>query len=106
MSLPSTPRPGRSVSATDFAARARPSLPPGFTVRNPVRTWGGADAETVDEGEKQLQRWLQHRDRLVSAEDFVTIAWRTPGVEIGRIEVIPAWSPESSTSNPGDAPGA
>jgi hypothetical protein len=60
----------------------------------------------VAQGEKQVQRWLQHRDRLVSAEDFVTIAWRTPGVEIGRIEVIPASSPELGANEPGDAPGA
>ncbi len=97
---------GRAGNVNSGAIRTAPLLPPGFTVSNPVRTWGGAAAETVDEGEKQIQRWLQHRDRLVSAEDFVTIAWRTPGVEIGRIDVIPAASPELGTNEPGDAPGA
>jgi len=38
----------------------------GFTVSNPVQTWGGADAENVQSGEKQVKRFLQHRDRLVS----------------------------------------
>src|SRR6185503_18665151 len=88
------------------AIKGGPSLPAGFTATNPVRTWGGADAETVEEGEKQVQRWLQHRARLVTAEDFATIAWRTPGVEMGRVEVIPAWSPALSPSEPGAAPGA
>src|SRR6266545_1883831 len=55
---------------------AAPSLPEGFKVSNPVETWGGADAESVAEGEKQIARYLQHRDRLVTAEDFRTIADR------------------------------
>ena len=68
------------------AIKPAPLTPSGFTVVNPIRTWGGADAETVSEGEKQIKRFLQHRDRLVSTEDFEAIAWRAPGVEIGRIE--------------------
>lgn len=83
-----------------------PVLPAGFTVSNPIRTWGGADAETPDEGEKQISRYLQHRDRLVTAYDFEVIALRTPGVEIGRVEVLPAFHPDLSTGRGGDAPGA
>lgn len=83
-----------------------PVLPAGFTVSNPIRTWGGADAETPAEGEKQISRYLQHRDRLVTAYDFEVIALRTPGVEIGRVEVLPAFHPELSTGRGGDAPGA
>jgi hypothetical protein len=82
-----------------------PALPAVIRVANPVRTWGGADAETVAEGEKQIARYLQHRDRLVSAEDFAAIARRTPGVEIGRVEVLPAYHPDWSVT-PGDAAGA
>jgi hypothetical protein len=83
-----------------------PVLPAGFTVSNPIRTWGGADAETPEEGEKQISRYLQHRDRLVTAYDFEVITLRTPGVEIGRVEVLPAFHPELSTGRGGDAPGA
>jgi hypothetical protein len=82
------------------------ALPAGVKVTNPVRTWGGAQAETVAEGEKQIARHLRHRDRLVSAEDFDTIVRRTPGVDVGRVDVIPAFSPELAPSLPGDAPGA
>ena len=80
-------------------------LPSGFTVSNPVQTWGGADAETVATGEKQVRRYLQHRDRLVSVDDFEAIACRTPGVQIGRIEVLPAFHPDLVPSEPGSAPG-
>lgn len=83
-----------------------PALPTGFTVTNPIRTWNGAAAESVSEGEKQIARYLQHRDRLVSAADFEAITMRTPGVAIGRVEVLPAFNPELSPSEPGDAPGA
>jgi hypothetical protein len=69
------------------------ALPDGIKVTNPVRAWGGADAETVGEGEKQITRYLQHRDRLVTTDDFETITQRTPGVDIGRVEVLPASRP-------------
>lgn len=82
-----------------------PVLPAGFKVSNPLRTWNGADAETVDEGEKQIPRFLQNRDRLVNAADFEVITLRTPGVDVGRVEVIPAFNPELGSNEPGDAPG-
>jgi hypothetical protein len=85
---------------------AGPALPTDIKVSNPVRTWGGAQAETVSAGEKQIARYLQHRDRLVNAIDFETITLRTPGVDIGRVDVLPAFSPELPDNEPGDAVGA
>jgi hypothetical protein len=86
------------------ALNAGAALPAGFKVTNPMPTWGGADAETQTEAEKQIPRYLQHRDRLVTVQDFETIAWRTPGVDMGRVEVVPAFHPKLSLA-PGDAPG-
>ncbi|MGW7530841.1 hypothetical protein [Amycolatopsis sp. NPDC054798] len=83
-----------------------PALPAGFSATNPIRTWGGADAESVAEGEKQIGRYLAHRDRLVTAEDFDTLARRTPGVDLGRVEVLPAYDPQLTPDLPGGAPGA
>ncbi|MFN2441756.1 MAG: baseplate J/gp47 family protein [Thermoanaerobaculia bacterium] len=71
-----------------------PALPAGFKVNNPIPTWGGAEAESVSDGEKQISRYLQHRDRLVTANDFTVVTLRTPGVEIGRIEVLPNYHPD------------
>jgi hypothetical protein len=96
-------------SAGNVAAgsiNSSPALPAGIKVTNPVRTWGGTEAETVLDGEKQIARYLQHRDRLVSAVDFETITMRTPGVDIGRVEVLPAFNPELVPNEAGDAPGA
>jgi hypothetical protein len=85
---------------------AAPALPPGLLVANPIPTWGGADAETVASGEKQISRYLQHRDRLVNAADFDTITRRTPGVDIARVDVVPNYNPELAGNQPGDAAGA
>lgn len=85
--------------------KAGPLVPAGFTATNPLPTWGGADAEDVDDGERQVTRYLQHRDRLVTAADFETIAARTPGVVVGRVEVLPAWHPSLAPAAPGSAPG-
>ena len=38
--------------------------------------------------------------------DFETITRRTPGVDIGRVDVLPAFNPELGGNEPGDAPGA
>jgi hypothetical protein len=83
-----------------------PALPPGLAVNNPIPTWGGADSESEPEGEKQIAAWLRHRDRLVTAQDFRDIAMRTPGVDIGRVEVLPNYDPRLASNQPGDAAGA
>lgn len=88
------------------AVNNSPALPAGIRVSNPVPTWGGAEPETVADGEKQITRFLQHRDRLVNADDFETIVRRTPGVDVGRVEVLPAFHPDLGLTEPGGAPGA
>ncbi len=97
---------GRAGNVNAGSINNSPALPAGFKVTNPVASWGGAEAETVTEGEKQISRYLQHRDRVVSTADFKTITRRTPGVDVGRVDVLPAFSPELGSSEPGDAPGA
>jgi predicted phage baseplate assembly protein len=97
---------GRAGNVGPGAINAGTALPSGIQVSNPDRAWGGAEAEQVADGEKQIARHLQHRDRLVTAADFEAITLRTPGVAIGRVEVIPAYSPELLQNEPGDAPGA
>jgi hypothetical protein len=72
-----------------------PVLPAGFTVSNPVPTWGAGDGESTAEGEAAITRWLRHRDRLVTAEDFHDLTRRTPGVDLGRVEVLPLFNPDA-----------
>jgi len=77
------------------------ALPAGFTVANPIATWGGADAESVAEGTKQISRYLQNRNRLVTVSDFRALTLRTPGVDVARVEVLPNYHPQRGTEAPG-----
>ncbi len=96
---------GSAGNVADGAINQAAALPAGLKVTNPVRTWGGVEAESVAQGEKQVARTLQHQDRLVTAADFETITYRTPGIDVGRVEVLPAYSPELG-GTPGGASGA
>ncbi|HEX6625017.1 MAG TPA: putative baseplate assembly protein, partial [Pyrinomonadaceae bacterium] len=66
----------------------------GYKIENPIATWGGDLGETVEEGERNIPLHLRHRDRLVTAQDFKDIARRTPGVDVGRVEVLPLFHPD------------
>jgi Baseplate J-like protein len=69
-------------------------LPGGFKVENPLPTWGADAGEDVAEGERNISRYLRHRDRLVTINDFRDITLRTPGVDMGRVEVLPLFNPD------------
>jgi len=83
------------------AIKTSPLLPAGFQVANPLPTWGGAEGETVTEAERSIPRVLRHRNRAVSKEDFDDIVRRTPGVDIGRVEILPLYHPVTGTLAPG-----
>lgn len=71
----------------------------GYKIENPIATWGGDLGETIEEGERNIPLHLRHRDRLVTAEDFKDIARRTPGVDVGRVEVLPLFHPDKLLDN-------
>lgn len=81
------------------AIKKGPNLPSGITVSNPIPTWGGAPEEPVEEAERRIAEFLKRRNRLVTASDFSAIANRTPGVDLGRVEVLPLVHPNSALSN-------
>jgi hypothetical protein len=90
------------------ALNKSPQLPGGYKVENPLPTWGAAPGETVEDGERNISRYIRHRDRLVTETDFRDITRRTPGVEIGRVEILPLFNPREfnpQTTNP-TFPGA
>jgi hypothetical protein len=96
---------GAAGNVPPDAITSSPALPPGVKVTNPVRTWGGADAESVADAERHAARFVQHRDRLVTPQDIEAIALRTPGVDVGRVEVISCYDPQLGAMPPGDAAG-
>jgi len=81
------------------AVNKGPTLPSGVKVTNPIRTWGGAPKEAVEEAERRIAGYLKRRNRLVTTDDFEAIARRTPGVQIGRVEVLPLFYPEAGAAN-------
>lgn len=68
----------------------------GYKVGNPVPTSGGSLGESVAEGERNIPLFLRHRDRLVTIQDFEDITLRTPGVDVGRVEVLPLFHPDKT----------
>jgi hypothetical protein len=71
----------------------------GYKLDNPIATWGGDLGETVDEGERNIPLYLRHRDRCVTAQDFKDVTQRTPGVDVGRVEVLPLYNPDKGLDN-------
>jgi hypothetical protein len=102
------PQPGRRIRASyEYgggmqgnvgigAIKASPNekLQGGYKIENPVPTWGGDTGETVAQGEKNIPLYFRTRDRLVTSEDFADITRRAPGVDVGRVEVLPLFHPD------------
>jgi hypothetical protein len=94
---------GGSVGNVGIAAiQSSPQLPAGFTVENPLPTWGGDDGETLSEAEQNIPDYLQNGGRAVSSADFSNIVNQTPGVNLGRVEILPLFNPdEADVAAPG-----
>lgn len=71
-----------------------PMLPSGVKVSNPVPTWGGTAIEKIADAERSIPQVIRHRERLISEEDYRDIVIRTPGVDIGRVEILPLFHPK------------
>ena len=82
------------VAATDLAGNSVPTL----KVTQSLATTDGDDPETLDEAERRIPARLRHRDRAVTADDYQRIAEETPGVRIGRVEVLPRFKPQQRRS--------
>jgi predicted phage baseplate assembly protein len=76
------------------------------SVRHEWPTTGGVDGESVTEAERRIPAFLAHRDRAVTPSDFQALALATPGLTLGRAEVVqglmPGAEPDSTrTGVPG-----
>lgn len=60
-----------------------------------VDTAGGVDAESLAQAERRIPAHLTHRDRAVTQADFRALAESTPGVAIGRVELMPGFKPHT-----------
>jgi predicted phage baseplate assembly protein len=63
-------------------------------VSQPLPCAGGADAELLAEAERRVPALIRHGDRAVTVRDYKEQALRTPGVTVGRVEVIERFKPQ------------
>ena len=68
-------------------------------VFQPVATTGGDDPETLDSAERRIPAVFRHRDRVVTESDYKSLAEQTPGVSVGRIEVLALFKPQTRALN-------
>lgn len=87
------------ISAVDPAGRR---ITRTLAVSQDLPTRGGLDAERIEDAELRIPAELRHRDRAVTEHDYRTLAAATPGVPVGRVEVLPRFKPHQRRE---DVPG-
>ena len=67
-------------------------------VSQPLPTEGGEDGETLAQAERRIPALFRDRDRAVTEEDYRRLAADTPGVRMGRVELLPRFKPHQRRS--------
>jgi predicted phage baseplate assembly protein len=75
------------------------AVPTKLKVEQRLTTDGGADAETFVQAERRIPSLFRDGDRAVTAEDFRRIAIDTPGLRMGRVEIMPRFKPQQRMNN-------
>ena len=79
--------------------------PAGQRITQPLKlsqdmaTQGGIEAERIEDAELRIPSKLRHRNRAVTEFDFRTLAASTPGVPVGRVEVMAKFKPHQRREN-------
>ncbi|MBI1296768.1 putative baseplate assembly protein [bacterium] len=86
---------GRAGNLPPGSVTALAAAPAGRKIKliQPLPTDGGDDAETLEAAERRIPAVFRHKDRAVTAEDYRRLAADTPGVRLGRVEVLPSFRP-------------
>jgi predicted phage baseplate assembly protein len=84
-----------AITATRLTGDANVKL----KVTQPLATTGGAAAETLDQAERRIPALFRHRDRAITPTDYEHLASETPGVSLGRVEVLPRFKPQQRRQN-------
>lgn len=80
---------------------------PRFRLRHEWPLAGGRDAETVEEAEQRIPRFLTHRNRAVTETDFQVICQNNPVNPVARAEVVKGFLPGNTLDAARqDVPGA
>lgn len=79
-----------------------PGGAPKLKLNQPLAMAGGIDAERIEEAETRIPAMIRHGGRAVTKSDIKELALRTPGVPVGRVEVLERFKPQQRR---GDIPG-
>jgi predicted phage baseplate assembly protein len=91
---------GNLPAGTLKAIDPPPALPggggplPKLKAAQPLATNGGVDAETLASAEARIPSLLRTCDRAVTRDDWKLLALQTPGLAIGRVEVLERFKPQ------------
>ncbi len=69
------------------------SAPP-IKVSQPLALDGGADAESLDAAQQRIPATLRNHDRAVTQDDYQRLSLNAPGIDVGRVEVLPRFKPQ------------
>ncbi len=70
-----------------------------LSVKQGIATVGGVAAEDLVSAEKRIPAWLQHRNRSVTEQDYKALAAETPGIKLGRVEILAKFMPQQRRNN-------
>ena len=62
---------------------------------NPLKAYGGEDAEAVETALDRIPGEFRRHDRAVTSSDFEELALMTPGARIGRADTLPRFHPST-----------
>jgi predicted phage baseplate assembly protein len=79
-----------AISAVDLSNKPVARL----KVQQPLAADGGEDRETLAEAEQRVPALFRHRDRCVTGDDYKRLAADTPGVRVGRVDLLPRFRPQ------------
>lgn len=86
--------PAGSLKAITATTQTGESVGPRLVVFQPLPLTGGSDAETLNEAERRIPSRLRHGNRAVTADDYRVLARETPGIAVGRVELLPRFKPQ------------
>jgi hypothetical protein len=80
-----------STSSADQWATLNTQL---ASIENPLATWGGAAAETIDQAAGRADLLIENTGRAVTLKDYEQLAINTPGTRIARVTAIANMHPD------------
>lgn len=91
--------PARTLSSITGEDPDGAAITTALQVTQPLAMRGGFDAESLAVAERRIPATLRHRNRAVTESDFRSLAASTPGLRVGRVEVLPRFKPQGRRQN-------